>query len=328
MGAGFASGQELLQYFVNYGTSGIWGLIAAGVLFALSGWAVLDICHSQNLGDYKSLINYLCGRRLGLILEWAVAAFLFVLLVAMLSAGGAMVHQASGFPFTVGVLAVAGITLIALLFGLNGVVWINVILSPIMVAGGIFLGLYTFFNQAVATANFENAIIPAWVLAAVVYASYNMVTGVSVLASGSRIAKSRKDCMLGGLLGGIALTLLGICMALPLYLYFADIIAVEIPFLLIVVAYGSVFTSIYFIVMICAITTTAIINAFALAEWLGGKYRLHCVLIIACAIPAAYIGFSNIVGFVYPLFGLFGIFQIIVILLNWIKLRSFVKLDK
>jgi len=37
MGAGFASGQELLQYFVGYGTSGIWGLIAAGVLFSVTG---------------------------------------------------------------------------------------------------------------------------------------------------------------------------------------------------------------------------------------------------------------------------------------------------
>jgi len=42
-----------------------------------------------------------------------------------------------------------------LLFGLNGIVWINVVLSPLMVVGGIFLGLYAFFNQAVTTATLK-----------------------------------------------------------------------------------------------------------------------------------------------------------------------------
>ena len=331
MGAGFASGQELLQYFVSFGTSGIWGLIVAGVIFGFTGWAVLDICRRHGLGDYRGLIGHLCGKRLGTFLEWLVAAFLFVLFVAMLSASGAMLQQASGLPFTVGVLAAAGVTMVAIWFGLNGIVWINAIFAPIMLIGGIFVGLYTFFNRAVGVyQGFENMIVPGWVIAAVVYASYNMITGVSVLASGSRIAKSPGQCMSGGMLGGLALTLLGICMALPLYLHFADIIAVEIPFLVIVVGYGWIFTALYVILMLCAILTTAIVNAFALSEWTAGYLqkvprRLQCGLIVVFAVPAAYIGFSNIVGYVYPLFGFLGLFQIVLILLSWVKSRQIIR---
>ena len=325
LGAGFASGQELLQYFVSYGTSGLWGLIVAGVLFALTGWAVLDICRREGCKDYRELMTHLVGKRLGLGFELLAAVFLFVLFVAMLAAGGAMLAQGSDISFTVGLLAISALILIVLLFDLEGIVWINGILTPFMVAGGIFIGLYTFFNRT-SEAFFQNIIIPGWILAAVVYASYNIVPTLSVMSSASRLAKNRKDCMTGGLLGGAVLTILGICMALPLYLYFADIIAVEIPFLVIVVGYGRIFTLLYMALMLCAIITTALTNAFALIEWTRAyikiNRRVQCAVLAALGVPAAFAGFSNIVGYVYPLFGLLGIFQIVVVLLSWKNRRK------
>ena len=320
LGAGFASGQELLQYFVGYGTSGIWGLIVAGVLFGVTGWAVLDICHREGCKDYKQLMAYLVGKRLGLLFELLAAAFLFVLFAAMLAAGGAMLAQGSQISFSMGVLVLAVIVLAILWFDLEGIIWINSILTPVMVAGGIFIGLYTFFNHT-AGAFFQNEVVPVWILAAVVYASYNIVPTLSVLSSASRMAKSRMDCMTGGLLGGTVLTVLGICMALPLYLYFADIIAVEIPFLVIVVGYGRLFTLLYMALMLCAIVTTALTNAFALVEWTRGyikaNRRTQCTVLTVLGVPAAYVGFSNIVGYVYPVFGLLGVFQIVLVLLSW-----------
>ena len=320
LGAGFASGQELLQYFVGYGTSGIWGIIIAGVLFSLTGWAVLDICHQKNCSNYKQLMTQLVGKHLGLGMEWLAAAFLFVLFAAMLSAGGAMIEQATNTSFTIGVLVQAAVIFAMLWFDLEGMVRINGILTPVMVTGGIFIGLYTFFNRT-AGAFFQNSVVPVWVLSAVVYASYNMVPTFSVLSSASRLAVSRKDCMMGGLLGGAILTVLGICMALPLYLYFADIVAVEIPFLVIVIGYGHIFTFLYAALMLCAIVTTAAINAFAFVEWTRGYIkaprRIQCAALTIVGIPAAFIGFSNIVAYIYPLFGLLGGFQIVVVLLSW-----------
>ncbi|MCL2398808.1 MAG: hypothetical protein FWC91_03565 [Defluviitaleaceae bacterium] len=340
LGAGFASGQELLQYFVAYGPSGIWGLITAGVLFAVTGWATLDICHRKGFTDYRELMIYLAGKRLGLVLEALAALFLFVLFVAMLSAGGAMLEQSSNFSFTVGVLLIAVIVLVALWFGLEGIALINGILAPVMVVGGIFMGLYAFFNRTSPTF-LQDSLAPKWILSAIVYASYNIVSGMSVLASSSRLAKSHKDCMMGGLMGGFALTFLGICMALPLYLNYAEVISVEIPFLVVAEGFGQIFTFLYLALMMCAIFTTAISNSFALTEVVQGyikRYsknditsksgaanhkenrRMLCMILVALGIPAAYIGFSNIVGYVYPLFGFLGVFQIVIVILSWRKL--------
>jgi len=320
LGAGFASGQELLQYFVGYGTSGIWGLMISGVIFAFTGWAVLDICRRENLRSYKSLMTHLLGNRLGFAAEIMVAVFLFVLFAAMLSAGGAMLEQSSDIPFTVGVLGVALAALVVLWFGLEGMVWINIILTPLMVAGGVFIGLYTFFNRT-AAAFFQDVIVPGWILAAMAYASYNIVTSLSVLSSVSKLAERPRDCAVGGIVGGAVLTLLGLCMALPLYLHFADVISVEIPFLVVVVGYGQVFSTMYLVLMLCAIITTAISNAFAFVEWLRGYIdidrRTLCIIFAALGVPAAYVGFSNIVSYVYPIFGLLGVFQIVVVLMSW-----------
>ena len=43
VGAGFASGQEISQYFVAFGISGIWGAVIAGVVMAAAGLATLEL---------------------------------------------------------------------------------------------------------------------------------------------------------------------------------------------------------------------------------------------------------------------------------------------
>jgi uncharacterized membrane protein YkvI len=326
LGAGFASGQELLKYFVSHGTAGLWGLILSGVVFSLTGWAVLDICRKQNIKTYSGMMRYLLGDTFSLITEWLVAAFLFVLFVAMLAGGGAAFEQALSLPFTLGAAAVAVFCFTVLLFGLNGFVRVNAWLAPVLVFGGIFVGLYAFFNQ---TENvFAGALAaPGWVLAAMVYAAYNLVTGIPVLAASASLAPRSRDAMLGGLLGGGVMTLLGICLALPLYLHYSQVISVEIPFLVITLGYGNLINILYLTVLLVALFTTAVCNAFGLMEWLRSRFNrffpdgktpvvklaVFCLLSVA----AAHVGFSNIVGFVYPLFGFLGLFKIIVVLINW-----------
>jgi len=155
-------------------------------------------------------------------------------------------------------------------------------------------------------------------LSAVVYASYNLVTGVPILAATSKMVAEKKDAVLGGLLGGGVITLLGICMALPLFLHRANIIRLEIPFLYIVSQHGGNFRLFYLAVLISAIMTTAACNAFAVAEWLKTRGYTHKIKAAAAlciiGVAASHVGFSNIVAYVYPAFGFLGLFKILVVL--------------
>jgi uncharacterized membrane protein YkvI len=320
LGAGFASGQELLKYFVGYGMYGVWGILLSGVIFSAVGWVTLDICRRHTLTTFSAFARFLLGERLSMVVETLVCAFLFVLLTAMLAASGATMRQGFGWPFAAGVAVMGALSFVILLYDLKGFVRINVILMPFMIVGGIFVGLYAFFNEtATAFAGFR--FMPNWVLAAGVYASYNLVTGVPVLASASSLSVKRKDALVGGLAGGGVMTLLGLCLALPLYLHYSNVISVEIPFLVITLQYGSLFNWLYLAVLVCAIFTTAISNAFALIEWLHSRFNVNkkftAAVVCLLAMGASFIGFSNIVGVIYPVFGFLGFFMIVIILLSW-----------
>ncbi|MCL2048007.1 MAG: hypothetical protein FWG87_04700 [Defluviitaleaceae bacterium] len=322
LGAGFASGRELLQYFVGFGKAGMWGLIVSGVLFSLVGWATLHICRRENITSYGGLMKHLLGARFGPIMEGLMVGFLFCLFAAMLAGAGATAAQAFYLPFSTGVLVVGLIVYAVLCFGLEGIVKINLFLAPLMMLGGIFIGIYSFFAYtSPAFANGGGAGLGlAWLLSAVVYGSYNLVTGVPMLAAASKLSKTKTDCLVGGILGGTVITVLGLSMSLPLFLYYTDIVALEVPFLHIAANYGHIVNLLYIAVLVSALLTTAACNSFAVMQWLEGrgyknKIKTGAVL-CTLAVIAAHIGFSNIVVFIYPIFGFLGLFKIIVVLLS------------
>lgn len=324
LGAGFASGQELMQYFVGFGRIGLLGIIVAGVLFALTGWAALRVCRREGVRNYHELMRLLFGSKLGSVMEGMVVLFLFSLFVAMLAGAGATGREAFGVPFTVSAFVIAAKVFFVLCFGLTGVVRINVILAPFMLLGGIFIGLYSFFAHTSPTFAMLSGrnIGMAWLLSAVIYASYNLVTGVPILAATAEMATKKRDAMIGGLLGGGVITLLGICMALPLFLHYGNVISLEIPFLYIATYHGASFRLFYLAVLMSAIMTTAACNAFAVTEWLK-SYNKFIVAAGVCIIGLVFshVGFSNIVAYVYPAFGFLGLFKIIVILWHGFFMR-------
>jgi len=322
LGAGFASGRELIEYFVSYGWIGLWGLIIAGVLFALVGWAVLRICKRESINDYSGFMRFLLGEKLGIFTEFLVVAFLFCLFVAMIAGGGATANQAFNIPFSFGAIIVGVVVFAILCFGLNGIVKVNVVLAPFMLIGGIFVGLFSFFSHttyAFALLHLHGGAVSSivWLLSAKVYASYNLVTGIPVLTATAPLAVNKFDAVIGGVLGGGVITILGISMSLPLFLHYTDVAALEIPFLYIVIQHGNFFNGLYLTILISALLTTAACNAFAVLEWLKAHSRIKAAAILCVlGVIASHVGFSVIVAYVYPVFGLVGLFKIIVILWN------------
>ncbi|MCT2534954.1 hypothetical protein NC661_17530 [Aquibacillus koreensis] len=43
VGAGFATGQEVFQFFTSYGIQGIWGIILSAGLFYFFGYMILPL---------------------------------------------------------------------------------------------------------------------------------------------------------------------------------------------------------------------------------------------------------------------------------------------
>jgi len=50
VGAGFASGQEVMQYFVAFGIDGIWGVIVSAVTMSVMALIILQLGSYFNAG--------------------------------------------------------------------------------------------------------------------------------------------------------------------------------------------------------------------------------------------------------------------------------------
>ncbi len=323
LGAGFASGRELMSFFVDYGCFGFLGLIISGALFAVIGCTVLKIVYENNITGYPQFAKYLLGKNLGKGMEVIVLLFLLVLFATMIAAGGEMADSVFGADGVKGEVIVGALCFAVFLFDLDGLVEINVILCPVLVIGGIFVGLYIFLYSPAEVFSYTNAVeisvIHNFAVSAVIYVSYNIITAVSVLVSLNRLITSRKTARRAGVLGGLCMCLLGICMALPVFANYSNISMEEMPMLKLVMNYDFI-KYLYIVILLAAVFTTAAANGFAVIEWLEERTslkKIYIKLIIAVwGIAAAQIGFSNFVGSIYPVFGYVGLIEMAVILKN------------
>ncbi len=322
LGAGFASGQELLHFFVRFDIQGIWGIFVSGFIFAFVGYALLYICSIKRIKNHGELLNLLFGKKFSKFIEFTVAFFLFILFATMLAASGATLKQAFDFDFSIGVIIVGFLCFISFLFGIDGIVKINTLLAPIMVIGGICVGLYSFLAPTQAVfAGFNSH----WLISAIVYASYNIVTAVTVLCDMGSFISSKKVALLGGLLGGLAMTFLALCIFLPLLINYTSVAFSDIPLLQILDNQSDLFYFLYLAILICAIFTTAVANGYGFINWLQKHVALKPttlkIIVVLGACVTSYAGFSNFVSKVYPVFGIIGLIQIIMIIFTYFRLK-------
>jgi len=98
VGAGFASGQEIVLYFTNYGFHGIYGALIATFGFALVGMCIAQISSRLRTTSHKDLIYQISGNTVGFVMDYLLSLFLFGVAVIMFAGAGATFHQMFGLP--------------------------------------------------------------------------------------------------------------------------------------------------------------------------------------------------------------------------------------
>ena len=321
-GAGFASGQEHLSFFLRFGELGLLGILLSALILGLCGYSVMKICLKQNIRDYKSFMLYIFGSRLGWALDLITGKFIFVIVAAMLAGAGAMGQEVLGLPFSIGVILLALLCFIVIMFDMKGIVEINVVATPLLILGAVALGVYSIFQDAApAVAIINNNAM--WPISAVLYASYNMITTIAVLATMSVLVINKKTAVLSSFFAGASIALVGLVLALALMFHIGAVHDAQLPMLVLGQQFGVFIGYGYAVLLFIAIFTTAATNAYALVAWVSAKKvaksikKLHAkLLIMAAAIIAAHLGFSNMVAVVYPIFGFLGMFIVVAIIIK------------
>ena len=76
VGAGFASGQEIPQFFTSFGVYGLIGCVVAGLTFVFLSMVSTQRLRAQS---HKEVVQALLGRHLGMVFDLLITFFLFAI---------------------------------------------------------------------------------------------------------------------------------------------------------------------------------------------------------------------------------------------------------
>ena len=319
IGAGFASGQEIMQFIIVFGQGGLWGVLLATVLFVYLGAVIMALATGLGTTGYDALLDRLLGKRLGWAMDFLNLLMLPGGLVVMLAGSGAVFAQQLGLPHFLGTVLAAAVTCFVLTGGLPGVLTANLILVPLKICALALVCLSGIFHQGglggAGTGEFlaplaGEKVAGSWGWSAVLYVSYNIIVPVAVLSSLGRTVPAAVG-MAGGALGGLALGVTAGLITFAGLVFSPGIGGYEIPLLHIARHLGFALQSLLGLLIWVAILTTAIADAHGLASRLapegGRRYKLIGVAVTLAAVPFAGLDFSRLVKVLYPLFGYAGL---------------------
>lgn len=312
IGAGFASGQEILQFFVDYGYKGIIGALVSTILFIVVATGVLIKVYNNKLGSYQELIVPVLGKKLSVLAEFVMLSYLFIGACIMVSGSGALFEEQLGLNYNMGLILMAILTFVTVIRNVEGVLKVNGFLIPILLFGIVAIGLVVFFNNGfdIPDVTPVQTNTHSWLTSSVMYVNYNVISAIVVLASLLSVIDSKKTAIKGGVMGGLGLGVLAMFLIIPLLILYGDVHDLEIPMLAVaksVIPNGDIPYS--FLIWI-AMFTTAVSNTFGfltrLCDIININFKILAFVFCALTIPVAKMGFSNLVDVFYPIFGYLG----------------------
>lgn len=312
IGAGFASGQEIMQFFIVFGDSALSGIVLSGVLFAYLGAVTLYLASDLMTSSYKKLYLFLLGLRASSFMDLVSLFMLAGGLGIMLAGSGAVFSEHLELPGRAGILLAAVITWLVIICGLQGVLTIYAFLVPLKIAAIVMICLWSLVTGCSHSAAVEGTkdVAGNWVWSAMLYVSYNMILTVAVLSSlGSTINK--KEGVVSGVVGGLGLGLTAGIITVAGLAQYPEILAYQVPLLFLAQQAGPLWQKFLGVLIWLAILTTAIANAHGFASRLAPpnsrQYKLIGSVIVLLAVPLSGFEFTKLVKTVYPFFGYAGL---------------------
>lgn len=319
IGAGFASGKEIYIFFAQYGKYGFIGAIVSSTLTAIIIYSTILIVKRLKIVNNNEFVQQIAdNKKITEILKSMINVFLVVSFWIMCTAFCTFFKQEMGVPILVTAILNALVIYILLMKNIDGVIKLNLIVVPIMIVIILIISIKNYsmvdlLNNDINTytGNFGEAMLHA-----LLYTSYNSITLIPIIVSLSLNIENKKTYKYISAISGFIIFMLIIAIYQMLTLSSINANNMELPILGILDECQPIEKIIYSVAIITAILTSAISSGYGVLENISNKdkYKKIARSICLLEIPIAYIGFGNLVGVLYPVFGFIGIAQIIKIL--------------
>ncbi|WP_058303537.1 YkvI family membrane protein [Gorillibacterium timonense] len=309
VGAGFASGQEILQFFTQYGWPAALSITLAALLFVWLGTKLMLLAHDTGAKSYEDLNRTLLGPRFGQAFSLFQLAVLLGTSTVMIAGAGSLFQEQLGFHYQTGLLLTLFLGFWVLRKGMSGILSINTVVVPFML---LYVALIFIGTQQLPTAG-NWLILPndypilKTAISPLLYAAFNLATAQAVLVPLGNAFSERRVLLIGGIVGGILVGLMLMAGHIALSARMPDIRQFEIPMAQLIGQFGPLVQFIYTLVIFGEIFTTFVADVFGLALQLKQHSRLPNAILILALLAVCYggaqIGFSSLLSLLYPLFG-------------------------
>lgn len=322
IGAGFATGKEIVEFFTQYGLYGLISILLAGYLFIFFGMKVMTKAIDIQATSFMELNNDLFGQTFGKVMNILMTAMLVGVCGVMLSGAEALFVEQLGWGQAVGSLLTILLCLIVLWAGVKGLFAVNTFVVPTLVIFNLIL-MYNSLSQPFLWPNLFTieSIDYAWkaVGSAFSYAAFNLTLAQAVLVPVATEINNKAIIRLGGFIGGALLTIILISSHITLSTL-PDLLVYDIPMATIVKNMMSGIYFVYLFIIYGEIFTSLIGNMYGIERQISQFFKLRSIWVHIAVIIIVYIigriEYGQLLGFLYPLF---GYISLIFLLLLWIK---------
>ena len=332
IGSGFATGQEVIQYFSSYGTMGIIGVLVVFLLFLYVGADFMLTGHEKRFENGNDIYRYYCGNIIGTFYDYFSIAFIFMSFVVMIGGAGATINQQYGLPVWVGGILMGVMAVSTVVFGLGRIVDIIGKIGPGIVVLTIFLGVSAILNNPTGLARADD-IIPSldlmkassnWFYAAGSYVGFCMLWLASFMASLGKDSISKKEALMGSSFGALGFSFGLAIIALGIMANIEQLAGTMVPSLILAQNISPVMAFIFSLIVVAGIYTTSVPLLWQVvarfAEEKTKKFRMLSVMLAAVGVfVGLLVPFNRLVNIIYVINGYVGILLLVFMIIKRVR---------
>ncbi|WP_398292967.1 hypothetical protein [Sporosarcina aquimarina] len=330
VGAGFASGKEIVQFFTSFGVMGIIGAVISTVLFAYFGMVLMRLGSRMQTTSHKEAVYTISGKYLGIIVDAVIVITLFSVGVVMIAGAGANLNQQFGLPPFVGSLLLVVLVFLTVLMNVDRVVAVIGSITPFLVLAVIIVAVYCLttmtdsFSSLNGVATSVKTTLPNWWVASVNYVSFNIAVGASMALVMGGAEKDEKAAGWGGLVGGLGLGIMIILSHLAIFSKIDVVKDADLPMLAIINDISPMLAILMALVLYGMIFNTAVSMFYSFGARFvrrgTPRFRSFVFALLIVGFGLSFFGFSALLDIMYPFIGYIGLFLMLTLLIASFKL--------
>ncbi|WP_304205956.1 YkvI family membrane protein [Peptostreptococcus russellii] len=336
IGSGFATGQEVMQYFAAWGYKGILGVFVTFILLSYVGISFISAGYNNKFATPNDIYRYYCGKALGTFYDYFSIFFIFLSFTVMIGGAGATTSQHYGWSPYAGGILMATLAVVTVLFGLSRIVEVIGNIGPVIVIIAIFVGAVSIFTNLDGAkeapkiihelvANKEIKVASTnWFLAAGSYVGFCMLWLAAFLGQVGAGANSDKEGKIGAFGGAAGFSLAVLLMSLGIFFSIGSLKGTQIPTLILAGKIHPMLANVFSIIILLGIYTTSVPLLWSvIARFAKEKTTKFKVLAVVLGVAGAVIGlilkFDSLVNVVYVLNGYVGLGLLVIMIIRSIQ---------